>query len=173
MRTGVFLLLLGHESDRHFVRNCAPRDGRPLSRSSRPGILISAQPHVWLKSWLDAARVSSRSASPQRSHCRWSDHSSFLHPSFRAGVRIDGILSCIRELAGSLPMTTRFSLGGHDFVHSGARRGPEAFLAAGLGGRTVRRHRAGLAGGRTEELAQRAGARDFKLIQLGHADDAA
>jgi tryptophan synthase alpha chain len=83
------------------------------------------------------------------------------------GVRIDGIFSCIRDLAGSLPMTEqKFPLVGmvsYTLVH---RRGPEAFLAqaqaAGLCGAIV----PDLPVEEADELAQRAAARDFKLIQL-------
>jgi tryptophan synthase alpha chain len=83
------------------------------------------------------------------------------------GVRIDAIFSCLRELAGSLPVTEpRFPLVGmlsYTLVH---RRGPEAFLAqaqaAGLCGAIV----PDLPVEEAAELAQQAAARDFKLIQL-------
>jgi tryptophan synthase alpha chain len=83
------------------------------------------------------------------------------------GVRIDSIFACLREMVRSLPaMEQRLPLVAmisYTLVH---RRGPEAFLtqaqAAGLCGAIV----PDLPIEETDELAQHAATRDFKLIQL-------
>jgi tryptophan synthase alpha chain len=83
------------------------------------------------------------------------------------GVRIDSIFACIRESASALPATEPriplVAMTSYTLVH---RRGPEAFLAqaqdAGLSGAIV----PDLPIEEADELAQRAAARDFKLIHL-------
>jgi tryptophan synthase alpha chain len=83
------------------------------------------------------------------------------------GIRIDDILGCVRQLGGTplfaeqrIPLVCMVS---YTLVH---RRGPEAFLAqvqaAGFSGAIV----PDLPVEEAEELARRAAAREFKLIQL-------